>query len=567
MILASARPASAQDCTPSSPALPVPSTLWPDTLRPAPTPRPNNQLPDNRDSTDYITTTIPGMDTGHELFESVAAYGDYLFVAYNAGIQVWSIKNDPDIPARLTARDGWKPGHWLDFPNMGEADSFLQDIAIAPFADGTLLVAVAALDPVGVSLWHFDPADNTLVQLYQGKHDHFQSVTAVAADDSVLVFAATRNEVMAFDANAALDVGPCVESLSAPSCGNVSRGAVAGIATSRFVAARTFDVGSTRHVMLASTDAAQHGAEVELYEIADPSSPTVADLRYSGISEMGMGVALFEKDQHAYLAVVDHTSGTATVNNQLKIHAIDECLEAPCTLDSPVWASDVFPSRAPTKTLRHSVDDRATADPSDDEHFLYMGFATTTLSGENAERLYHLRDLQPSPPNDGISELAAGGPTYRDNCSDEDVGYWGWYYPGNEDGLRNFSPRTGVFVRNRFYRAARGVFDIHIWTRTEVPEPPVDAGVDAGLPEAGPSEAGVPAVDGGADAKPLADAASSDAAAGPSGTPASDADGGCGCALVGRDKVASWLPAGLLLALLVSLWRKRNAPVARRGDR
>ena len=141
---------------------------------------------------------------------------------------------------------------------------------------------------------------------------------------------------------------------------------------------------------------------------------------------MGMGVALFEKDQHAYLAVVDHTSGTATVNNQLKIHAIDECLEAPCTLDSPVWASDVFPSRAPIKTLRHSVDDRATADPSDDEHFLYMGFATTTLSGENAERLYHLRDLQPSPPNDGISELAAGGPTYHDNCSDEDVGYWGW---------------------------------------------------------------------------------------------------------------------------------------------
>jgi hypothetical protein len=50
--LASVGPASAQDCSPSSPAFPVPATLRPDALRPAPTPRPNDQLPDNRDSTD-----------------------------------------------------------------------------------------------------------------------------------------------------------------------------------------------------------------------------------------------------------------------------------------------------------------------------------------------------------------------------------------------------------------------------------------------------------------------------------------------------------------------------------
>lgn len=559
MTLASARPASAQDCTPSSPAFPVPSTLWPDTLRPAPTPRPNNQLPDNRDSSDYLTTTIPGMDTGHELFESVAAHGDHLFVAYNAGIQVWSVENDPDMPARLSVRDGWKPGHWLDFPNMGEADSFLQDIAVAPFADGTLLVAAAALDPVGVSLWHFNPADSSFVQLYQGKYDHFQSITAVAADDRVLVFAATRKEVMAFDANAALDIGPCVESLSAPSCGTVSQGAVAGIATSRFVAARTFDVGTARHVVLAASDGALHGADVALYEIVDPSSPTAAELRYSGISDMGMGIALFEKDQHAYLAVVDHTSGTATVNDQLTIHSIDACLEAPCAPDSPVWSSEVFPSRAPVKTLRHSVDDRGTADPADDEHFLYMGFATTTLSGESAERLYHLGDLQPVPPNDGISEVVTGGPTYHDDCSDEDVGYWGWYYPGNEDGLRNFAPRTGVFVRNRFYRVARGVFDVHIWTRPDLPEPTGDAGVDAGPLEAGPSEAGEPPVDSGFDAETAADAPSNDAAAGPSGSPASGDGGGCGCALVGSDKDSSWLSAGWLLAGLVCLRRKKSS--------
>ena len=77
--------AQAGPCEGQSPALPVPMELWTDAMRPAPTQLANDQLPDTRDSTDYITQTIPGLQTGHEQFSGVVSVGGTLFVAYNAG--------------------------------------------------------------------------------------------------------------------------------------------------------------------------------------------------------------------------------------------------------------------------------------------------------------------------------------------------------------------------------------------------------------------------------------------------------------------------------------------------
>ncbi|NJK42648.1 MAG: hypothetical protein HC937_02930, partial [Aquincola sp.] len=70
-------------CGPNSPAFPVPQfrnavELWPTGFQPV---LPGLQLPEIRDSTQYISLTHPNQQAGHELFRGMDIAGNHLFVA------------------------------------------------------------------------------------------------------------------------------------------------------------------------------------------------------------------------------------------------------------------------------------------------------------------------------------------------------------------------------------------------------------------------------------------------------------------------------------------------------
>ena len=79
-------------------------------------------MPPERDSTQWTSTTIPGAFWGHELFHGLEILGTKLYVAYNAGFQIWDIAgSNAEDPHRDINKDGWR-GDFLDFPATGEND-------------------------------------------------------------------------------------------------------------------------------------------------------------------------------------------------------------------------------------------------------------------------------------------------------------------------------------------------------------------------------------------------------------------------------------------------------------
>ena len=530
-----------------------------------------NQLPDNRDSTDYITQTIPGLLTGHEQFSGVVAVNDFLFVAYNGGFSAWDPSNDPDNPGRVAVRDGWA-GHWLEFALPGEADTLVIDIAAEPLSggevDGDVLVAVAGRDLSSIALWHFDVETREFTPLYQGTNNSQYTVDTATYNGRVYVFGGASNGVWVYDASAALEGEPCVEDLNAPSCPGVSLGRLADTGNTFNVSAQSFARDGSEHLLVAAQRLFPSEDTLRLYELSDPSAPQQAELRSGDYGGVANGVQLFAKDEQPYLGVANYVAAGDPASVSAEVYALDACLGAACSLTSPVASSAPKALRLGRKTLHHSLDDRDNADPSDDEHFLYVAPYQSGAVEAQEEYIFHLRGLSPDPgQNEEITTLTSGGPTYLDACLNEEVGYFGWGYSTHEFGLRNVGPSAGVFLKDRFYRAAGGVFDIHIWTRTDpvMPEPgdgDGDPGDGDGDPTTGDGDGDPTAGDG--DEDPATGDGDGDPSSG-SGESSGDEGGseetgpglgeaggetGCACAL---DEQGSEPRGGLGFALLTML--------------
>ncbi len=172
LCLATSGPNSHAQCGNNSPAFPVPefrggTRMWPTNgFRPG---LPGAQLPANRDTTQYLSTTFPSTapamsSSGPSTWSATSA-----FVMYNAGIQAWDISGSKaEDPERLHFRDGIE-GHWFFHTPPGEADGYLNDIAAIqdPSNSNRVLIAVSSLAPIGVTIWRFDRASGSLSQAYQ----------------------------------------------------------------------------------------------------------------------------------------------------------------------------------------------------------------------------------------------------------------------------------------------------------------------------------------------------------------------------------------------------------------
>ncbi len=440
--------------------------LWlPDVFRPGLVDLPNRQLPHERDSTQWDSLTTPGFHSGHEIFQSLDVLGRYAYVAYNAGFSIWNIGPDPEKPERVKVRDGWHLhpcpndpdcGPFLSFPGTGEVDFLVEDIDVlqAPGSGTSVHIAVSGKNPVGISLWRFNTSTRRVTPVYQDTTRVSRQVRLVSVAGSsgttVYAFSSYGNGLAVYDMNRALAIEGCLQEDSSD-CPGVYLGNLGTISTGRYLDVL---VRPTGEVLVAASNGNINGQGLEIWQV-DPSNPGAAVRLFSGLDERTFGVALFSYEGNDYVAALERDGSF----NVIKIFNVNACGGGnPCTIGAPLFVSVGVPPRSSDQFLTYSINDGSP--------FLYYGLFGG-LSGQKVEQLLDLTTLGRGP-GQNITEMTDGGPTYFDECVEEDLGYWAWYYPGNEFGLNNLTPRVGKFHPDTdfFYRAAGGVFDVHVREET-----------------------------------------------------------------------------------------------------
>ncbi len=450
--------------------------LWlPMIFRPGLTGLSNRQLPVERDSTTWDSLRVPGCSTGEEIFQGLEVAGDYLYAVYNAGFSIWDISGaNAENPERIKVRDGWscggspcnvECGSFLAFPMAGEIDFLTEDIAVLPGTGGVnVYIAVSASDPVGLSLWRFNTVTEGLTAVYQDTTRVSRQVRLAEVADSlggstVYAFTSDSNGLAVYDMTRAMAIGPCLEETGSD-CPGVKLGDVATISTGRYLDVMQQPTGE---LLIATTDGNVTSQGLQLVQLNDPSNPGTVLSRFNGLHERTFGTALFNYEGNDYLAALERDGAL----NVIKIFNINACSAGPCasSFTTPVYEHGGVPPRLSAQFLTYST--------SNGSPFLYYGLFGG-FGGPKVEQLLNLTTLGRTSQN--ITEMTDGSPTYFDTCDNSNIGYWGWYYPGNEYGLNNFSPRIGKFDSdsNFFYRAAGGVLDVHVW---EAGIDPLDPGI------------------------------------------------------------------------------------------
>ncbi len=459
--------------------------LWiPEVFRPGLTGRPNRQLPADRDSTEWDSIFNPGYHTGLELFESVDVLGDHLYVAYNSGFSIWDVSGgNAENPVRIKVRDGWNKhpcpadpdcGPFLSFPSLpAEVDQLIEDIDVLEASGGTnVYIAVSGKNPVGLSLWRFNTNSKNVSAIYQDiDRPVSRQVRLVRSGGRLYVFSSYSGGIAVYDLTQAIALGQCLEE-TGTDCPGVYRGDVGSITSGRFVDVLQRPTGE---LLIAASDARVSGPSgqgLELWQMNDPANPGVATQLFDGLDPETYGSALFSHEGNDYLAAVENDGSL----NKIRIWNINACGGGggACSL-----GASLFDLPGP----RFLSDQFLTYSTSDGTPFLYYGLFANGLPGPQVEQLLDLTTLGRAGQN--ITEMTDGGATYLDNCAEEDLDYWAWYYPGNEFGPKNLTPRIGKFHPDSgyFYRAARGILDVHVWEGFDPLEPTVITTVNDPDPE------------------------------------------------------------------------------------
>lgn len=453
--LASPEPGSAGflfSCGDNTPAIPVPEyregvRLWPETFRPA---RPGQVLPEERDSTARTGgNTVPNASIGHELFKALDFEGDLLFVAYGLGIQVWDVgPGYLERPRRLAVRDLWHPGDFLlPPPDKSEQLHFINDIdALRPSSGGPVVVAAAGKVPfVGPTFWTFEKSAPLKLRYQDGGDGanggtHALQGSLFEIEGRMYYASAGGSNVTLYDVSAAVGLtDACLDNRGTnAACGPVWLGTLPN------VRARYIDTKVVGDRVLLALGGMGKGAR--LYELAPrPDGSLVPhddELLASTGGVFAGPVALFDHGGRSWLGLVD--------TDRIEVYDIAGCAEGTgCVLVEPEWRSDPIPFFS---------EQFLTFSSNRGVPYLYYGINAHELAGGAIERLFDLRTLGRT---NEVKRVAEGGAIF-DPCSGGVIDYWSAYYGGNTGGLRGVEPREGKFHRDRFYRVAETIFDIHV---------------------------------------------------------------------------------------------------------
>jgi MYXO-CTERM domain-containing protein len=540
------------ECGNGSPAFPIPASrlgvgLWSDALRPAdPVDAP---LPANRDSTDYLSTTIPSQASGHELFYAVDGVGPLAVVAYNVGLQLWRIEDDGTM-VLASAADGIA-GDFLFHPPSSETDGFVRDVAIAelPGVPDEAVVVLGALTNVGLGVWHVNTTTGSLVHAYQDSNpDGSISVADVeiidAGDRLLSVSAALADGIVVHDVSAAL----AYASLRPPGClsasggcSEVRLGSLTG-GYARYVTAANTNGGMV--VVVANGAPGLNLPPLRLLRVDDLADPTTAVVTFTEPDASGGPVVFGGVAPDRYLAVARA--------DMLELYDAEPCLaRGECESLGPLLATAPLP-------INGAQGSNAVLTPSrlDDGDLLHFAEIANGGPGPGGEALWDLR----LRGRGIIDDLARRGGAYDDPCTGESgIAYFADTYANNDFGLRNVWPQQARIVGGRLIRAANGVLDQHIVT-LPAPSPDDDSGGDStSTDDAG---GGIDDTGGTQGSAGLGEADGSSGAASTQGTESAVADdgpsSGCGCATIAGAPGFAWV----LVVLGGARWRRRRSSTA-----
>ena len=454
-------PAWGQTCGDARVATAVPQTrpgmganesLWPTDFSGAVTFRPasNSQgvpysIPNDRDSTSYVTQTIPGEFAGHELFMDVARLDgndDWIFVAYNAGIQVWDLRTDPANPTQRNYREGWQH-HFFEFPKPGEVDTYVESIDVVQ-SGGDVLLTTVGRNGHGISIWEFT-APSTLTQHCQDTTKWARQVEMIQhTNGRAYAFVSDNTGVHVYDATGSTGAGTAC----------TYEGKVGTMSDGNYLSVLQKD----GEVFVAASDgnalpAAQLG--LQIWKV-DPLNPGSADLLVSDFNTNTRGPVLFEIP-----GAVDSYFLGLIESGSLKFYDIESCLDfagvGTCSVGSPLAQVALSPATGNLQfvDISQSADGRTWA---------YYGLETTFLTGSKVEQLLDVTPLASASGTITLEEITDGADTYFNTspCHNTlEVDYWGDYYTDNLYGRNFVIPRHGIFINDYFYRAAYSMFDIH----------------------------------------------------------------------------------------------------------
>lgn len=193
----------------------------------------------------------------------------------------------------------------------------------------------------------------------------------------------------------------------------------------------------------------------EIYDLRNPATwgSQPPQLRMEGLtSETVFGVAMWQ-DQDAgttktYLAVRTLTQG--------RIYDVSCVENGYCQLGSALSSFN----------LPFAIPSKVTFSRSGNTPFLYFAHGTEQPCSPagGRENLFNVEN--PAGPVD-IS------PTFEVNIQGENISYWEWYNKsaGSIHGFNHIQPRVGKFAGDYFYRAAKGILDVHRRTGGSAPSP------------------------------------------------------------------------------------------------
>ncbi len=447
--------------------------MWPDSLQPA---DPIGQtLPSSRDSTSYNGFQRPGRAGGLEFFYQLDIIEDSsstsLYMLYNAGWQIWDIRGTrASNPVLVSQQDGWDGDFHSWGPNVTEFYFPLWDIdAINPPTNNQTLVAIASDSALtGFTIWSAASRTNPN-QLYGDTSATGNQVTTANIGGRSYAFVAATNGVNVYDMTRAREVGGCFETTSTATsfCGGNSNPIYRGqlepwpYQRARYVDVLTTTVGGQPKTFLATSDAfVSNSLGVELREITNVASlPPTSNAIIEGLSTLSYGVALFEYESRYYLGTTDR--------DNLEVYDVTPCLSASpgCSLNN---------RKAQFPTVGHDLSFVSYSE-SNGIPFLHKGFHTlcsappTTTQG-NPEYLIDLRGIATGQAVD------VRGEQYQEQgqATTQRIDYWSSYYDQANAGFSTFSPHSGRFHGDYFYRGAQSMFDIHKW----VGDVPASAAID-----------------------------------------------------------------------------------------
>jgi hypothetical protein len=445
LCLATSGPITQAQCGGNSPAFPVPefrgpTRLWPTNgFRPG---LPGQQLPANRDSTQYLSTTFPSNASGHELFWALDVVGDKVIVMYNAGIQVWDIAGvKAEDPERLAFKDGIL-GQWFFHTPPGEADGYLTDVAAIqdPSNSNRILIVVSSLAPIGVTIWRYDRSTGQLTQAYQNTDIEANDVDLINYQGTVYGFFATGPGAYMINVSATNSLATGCMDNACP--GGIYMGEVGTAVGSRYV--DVIERGGSVYMASTNGGLAVTGPPPEIWEL-NPSLPTLAARRWVGSIRDTHSPQMFEKGGNYYMAVVEQ--------KRVKIYNVNDCLDSTGCTGLPVALFD-HALRNQNWTyhfLTYSV--------SEGTPFLHYGSEGIFASGPAYERLFDLSNLGIT---NVLDDITSTGQTYTDACNGlTGIGFWADYQERNDFGLRNHHARKGKFSGKYFYKVNTGTFDVH----------------------------------------------------------------------------------------------------------